>query len=287
MGLATAFSSFLLATAAPASPACLPVEGWDEVLADDQVRWIVIGEVHGSNEVPALFADVVCLTAQSRPVVVAVEQPASDQAAIDAFITSDGGAEAEHKFLSAVMWNMPMKDGRSSEAYFRLFETLRQMRAAGRISSVIAFQPTAFTARPTPAEYEKAMADLVRSAAQGGATVLALVGNVHAQRTEVPRGTPYMAMAGNLPAEATVTFNTRGEGGETWACIGDPNGAPGKIDCGAHTAGPVLGRAREVELSSDPAGPYTGVIYLGAPTSASLPKVAGPSQPSVATALNP
>ena len=269
-------SSLLLLAPTPPSDVCAPIPGWEQVLADEQLRWIVIGEVHGSNEVPAIFADAVCLTARSRPVVVALEQPASDQAAINEFVASDGGQEAARAFLKARMWNGPNKDGRSSEAYFHLFETLRQMRSAGRISSVVAFQPSSFTSRPSPAEYEKAMADVLERAAQSGETVVVLVGNVHAMRGDVPQQPPYLAMAGNLPAEATATFNTRGEGGETWACHGTPGSRPDQIECGAHASGTATGRKRGVELNSTPEDPYSGVLYLGTPTSASPPQSVTP-----------
>ena len=122
-----------------------------EKVLEKQPRWIVIGAIHGSNEVPQAFADAVCLTAQSNPVVVAVEQPTSDQLAIDSFVQSDGGAVAQSAFLKAQMWNSDVKDGRSSEAYFRLFESLRRMLAARLMEKVVAFQPSAFATQPTQA----------------------------------------------------------------------------------------------------------------------------------------
>jgi len=272
MGLFTAFSPLLMAAAAaPAEPACAPIAGWEEVLADDAVRFVILGEVHGSNEMAAIFADAVCLTAQARPVVVALEQGEVDQPAIDAFMASDGDAEAKRAFLGARMWNGPMKDGRSSEAYFRLFETLRQMRHAGRIASVVAFEPWRFETQPTPDEYEKAMADLVQAAGQSGATVLALVGNIHAMRTEVQWQGGYMPMAGHLPPAATVTLNLVADGGESWNCQGGPD------SCRANASpGPPQPHQRGVELSADNGEPFSGVLYLGSSTTASPPQL-GPA----------
>src|SRR5690554_1179150 len=131
MSLLAVLSPLLLATSAATSQPCSQIPGWEQVLARAETRWIVIGEMHGSNEVPELFADAVCRTAQSRRVVVGIEQPASQQEAIDAFLDSDGGEAARRDFMEAAMWHGPMKDGRSSEAIFRLFERLRQMKAAG------------------------------------------------------------------------------------------------------------------------------------------------------------
>lgn len=268
MSMIAALSPLLLATAASSAAPCNPIPGWDQVLAGDEPRVIVLGEVHGSNEVPALFADAVCLTAQTRPVVVAVEQPSVDQAAVDSFIASDGGEEARLAFLGARMWNIPMKDGRSSEAYFRLFETLRRMRAAGMIESVVVFQPWAFGQRPTPGEYEKAMADTLLAGATQGATVVALVGNAHAMLTAIPRDPPYLPMAAHLPSAEVVTLNLVPVGdGETWVCQGQP------VECGAKPArGAPNGKPRGVELSKNGEGAYSGVLYLGVPTTASPPQ---------------
>jgi hypothetical protein len=100
-----------------------------------------VGEIHGTTETPDAFGDLVCLASDSKPVTVAVEQATSEQPAIDEFIGSDGGPEATTRFLSSRIWTQTVKDGRSSEAYFSLFKRLRELRSAGRISSVVAFQP--------------------------------------------------------------------------------------------------------------------------------------------------
>src|SRR5690606_452039 len=120
MSLLAVLSPLLLTASAATSQPCSPIPGWEQVLARAEARWIVIGEMHGSNEVPELFTDAVCRTAQSRRVVVGIEQPAIQQDAINTFLASDGGEAARRLFLEAAMWNGPMKDGRSSEAFFRL-----------------------------------------------------------------------------------------------------------------------------------------------------------------------
>lgn len=266
MSLIAALSPLLLAAGAVPEP-CNPIAGWEQVLADDEVRWIVLGEMHGTNEVPAAFADAVCLTARARPVVVAVEQPSSEQPAIDAFLASDGGEEAKRAFLAAPMWNFPMKDGRSSEAAFRLFETLRQMKAAGRIEAVAAFQPSRFDAQPTSAEIEKAMADLVLASARPGATVLVLTGNTHARRTEVPWEPRYLPMAGHLPRDSTVTINSVTAGGEAWTCSGPDTCGPNLL------RGASGGHSRGLSLGLTEGGAYSGVLHLGVPATASAPQV--------------
>ena len=258
-----------LTAASPAAANCAQIPGWDQVLAHDKVRWIVIGELHGTAETPAIFADAVCLTAQQRgPVTVALEMPSSDQSKIDAFIASDGGEAAQAAFFKAWLWHSG--DGRSSEAFFRLFDRLRQMHRAGTVKRVVAFQDDRPNHDPPGDQgpYETRLAAIVRDAEAPGATVLALVGNLHARKTEVDRGKAFMPMASHLPAGETLTLNALGNGGTAWNCIG-----PAPPDCGAHpNYGPPVPASRGVELQPVEDGAYDGVLNLGTDTTASPPE---------------
>jgi len=215
----------------------------------------------------AIFADAACLTAEAAPVVIAVEWPEIDQTIIDAFIASDGGAEAKRAFLTARIWHGPMKDGRSSEAMFGLFERMRVMHRQGHVLAVVAIQPTSFETRPTPAEYEVAMARLVQGAAQGEIRVLALVGNVHAMLEELPRQPPYLPMAAHLPGDRTISLNLVPNGGETWNCQGQP------MVCAAHPmAAPRQPFERGIVLTDEGEQPFSGTVYLGTAATASPPQ---------------
>jgi hypothetical protein len=239
------------------------------VIANPDRRWIVIGEVHGSAETPRIFADAVCLTADAREkVVVALEQPSTTQEAIDVFIGSDGGPEARRAFLQDPLWSSPVKDGRSSQAYFALFETLRQLRTAGRITSVIAIQPVNLSGPSSPGDVEKAMAAFVQRAAGDDATVVTLVGNSHARLTTISRQGGYQPMAANLPAENTVSLNVVDRGGQTWSCTGQP------VVCGPNPSAPGdRTHGRGVDMTVESNAPFSGVLYLGSAVSASPPQV--------------
>lgn len=270
MGIVLAAASLLTVAGQP--NACTPLPGWDNAIANQGIRWIVIGEMHGNNESPELFADAVCLTARSRQVVVAIELSADIQSAIDAFMASDGGPFARRALLATEPWSSEIKDGRSSEAFFRLLDRLRKMRRSGSIAGVVAFQPgvSDFKAEalpPGPGAYEEAMARRVRGAAQPGATVIALVGNVHAMRTEVSFRERYLPMAGRLPQEQLITFNINGRSGHTWACMGRP------MSCASHPLpSRDVGRTRGVVMNDGNNGPYSGVIAVGGPLTASPPQ---------------
>jgi len=265
MHLLVTAASLLFSTSS--LPPCNPIAGWEQVTSDSQVQWIVLGEMHGSGEMPEIFADAACLTAQSEPVVIAVEQPEFDQDAINSFIASDGGPEAQRQFLTAGMWQGAMKDGRSSEAMFGLFERLRVMHSQGLVLAVVAMQPTQFTARPTPAEYEEAMARLVRTAAQGDSRVLVLVGNLHAMLGNVPWEPSYRAMAAHLPQGQTISLNLVPNGGDSWTCQGRP------VQCAEFPmAAPPQPFERGVLLNEEGGQPYSGMLYLGTASTASPPQ---------------
>ena len=251
------------------APECQPIPGWERVVANETVRWIVVGEMHGTAETPAMFADAVCLTAEARgPVVVALEIPSDNQDEIDAFMASNGGPQAQLALLEASHWHPSMADGRSSEAMFGLLERLRHMHWAGLVARVVAFvdsSPVEAVPEAWQGWYEERLAAIVRGAAGSDAIVVGLVGNTHARKTEVDFGRRYMPMAALLPAEQAVTLYTTGTGGEAWNCTRDA--------CGPHeNRGPP--GTRGVELQPLMGGAYDGLLQLGVETTASPPQPA-------------
>lgn len=255
--------SILAAVLMAASPSCGSVVGAQRIVENKRTRWLIVGEQHGTVEAPAAFIDLVCAAARQRPVTVAVEQPVTEQAAIDAFTGSDGGVEARAAFLKSVIWTNGFKDGRSSRAMFGMFESLRQLRATGRIRGVVAFQPTQ---TDSPAGYERAMADELARRSPPGVLTVALVGNVHAMRTPVSfSGPAYMPMAGLLPRGQTITLDTRPNGGSQWACMSP-------TDCGPQPMQSGPSRPRGVIVGRDAAPAYSGVFNLGIPATVSPPQ---------------
>lgn len=266
------FSSLLAATlVAPnisMEEPCKPISDWNTIISEKKIRWIVLGEMHGTNEMPEIFADAVCLTAQVSPTVVALELPAIDQPRIDAYLKSDGGPKAQQAFFEAYIWKSRVKDGRSSEAFFRLCEQLRRWHKIGKVRAVIAFQPVRFKEPPTSAEYERAMADLIEKNTPKGFRVLVLVGNVHAIRTKVDFGPePYLPMAGHLPRRNTISLDISSNGvSSAWACRGQGQ-------CGEMTFGRKGDEhARGVILNKESNERYDGQLFLGTSTTASVPQ---------------
>jgi hypothetical protein len=195
---------------------------------------ILFGEMHGTAETPGLFADLVCAAATAGPVVVGLEIDIAEQAAIDAFLASNGGAAALARLRATVHFEYG-NDGRSSLAMLALVERLRTLRAAGLPIRLVAFAPrVAESASQTP--YEKAMAERWRTSlgATPGARFVGLVGDVHAMREPVFGFEP---AAMHIPAGDILTLGYAEIGGATWNCQAD--------GCKPHsleTRGPMLAR---------------------------------------------
>lgn len=275
--------SALLAVAT-SSGGCSPVDGFAEVVASP-ARWIVVGERHGTNEMPAMFADLVCLASRAAPVVVAVEQPEQDQPAIDAYLNSDGGEKADAAFLRASMWRggQPddVLDGRSSEAMFDLFRNLRAQHKQGRVARVVAFQPTlsyqdgAFRMpwlnyKPVDhGEFEKRMAALLQNGDIGPRRMLVLTGSVHARKLPMDQFPELRPMASFLPQEETTTLLLASHGkGSAWLCL--------EAGCGVHEVEENSPKQRGVVLDKRPNQPFSGIVFLGTPLTAAMPQK-GPS----------
>ena len=127
-----------LALAAASAVGPCPVPPGAEALWQPSIRYLLIGEIHGTAETPAAFADLVCAAARSgRPVTVAVEYSSDDQPVVDAFLASNGDAKARAALLTLPIWHDTWQDGRSSTAFLALFERLRVLKQAGLIRGVV------------------------------------------------------------------------------------------------------------------------------------------------------
>src|SRR5688572_2526340 len=108
----------LLVCPAIARAGCPELPG-SQALLEADADFIVVGEAHGTVELPALFADIACsLTAGGRPLLVGVEHGPANQAALDAYLASDGRAGAWAALLLAPAWDEA--GGRGSLAMLEL-----------------------------------------------------------------------------------------------------------------------------------------------------------------------
>lgn len=271
----------LTALTAASAPACQPVVGAEALWRKD-TRWVIVGEIHGTTEMPRAFANLACLAAKSgRPVTIALEFSADWQPVIDSYMQSKGDAAATAALLALPVWKAEFQDGRGSQAFLSLFENLRRLHSAGMIKRVVA---TDKKAAPLAAGQTRddAMANNWKNVvAPADGLILALVGNIHAMRRPLdrPGGAIYPA-ASLLDASKTVTVNVRSNGGTAWNCQVD--------GCATHPSGPDRQAAPGIAFSTDPSVPWHAVYELGTITTASAPAVVPPvGQPKPKPPLPP
>lgn len=255
----------LLALAATAS-SCQGVVGAERLWSKPETQWVMVGEMHGTAEMPALFGDLVCqAVASGRPVLVAMEQGVEMQPAIDAFLVSNGGAAARRAFLAASMWTGKMQDGRSSQAMLALYDRLRVMKQAGQIRGVYAFIPK-ITSWLGDGPYNALMADRLKTVPAGPKdVVLAYMGSVHAAKSSFGQGAnAFLPAAADLQPEHTVSVYIDSNGGSAWNCMED--------GCAPHSM-QARDAARGFTSAERLPWRYDWVFELGAKTSASPPAV--------------
>ncbi len=251
-----------------AAMTCQPIRGENALWANSKTRYVIFGEVHGSAEAPALFGDLACAAHESgRRVVVVVEAAETELDAIDRYIASDGGEAAKASFLRSPIWTFPMKDGRSSQAYFDLFDRLRSLKSAGNIVAVVAGKPILGAPSKTESDANAAMADRFRaaSAIAPNALVLILVGNFHASKAVMEGAESVVPAAADLPTNETISLNLVAQG-TSWNCRG-------ASDCGPHALPGRPPQAREVKLGPGNLPNYDGEVDVGVPLTASRPAV--------------
>lgn len=251
--------AFFAAMAVATASSCPPVDG-AAALFTEKTKYVWVGEVHGTAEEPALFGDLVCQAAATRPVVVALERDVAEQPLWNAYLASDGGAAARAAFLQAPSWNWEVQDGRSSQAMLGLADRLRLAKRQGAIKDV----KLILAGGASAAVYEQSMAQAVLAArdADPRTLVMAFSGNLHAKRGEnVGQGETYALAAKAMPVGETLLVVIRGGSGTAWNC---------RQECGENPRGGWSDQARRVDFTNPPEG-FDAVAYTGRSSTASPP----------------
>lgn len=233
-----------------------------------QAPFLVLGEVHGTREVPAFVAGYLCAAARAgRRITLAMELPAVAQDAIDAFLASRGATGDVARFTDAALWRRPMQDGRSSAAMLELFGRIRTLRATGMDIRVVAID-----GEGAPKAREALLAANLAAVLDGnaGRQVVALVGGLHAIREKGKRFDPqYESAIYLLSARKPLSLTVGTAGGSAWICRGNTPATCGEAQWDVNRITPA------------PAGPFSltpasaqfdGLFYVG-PTTASPPPI--------------
>lgn len=217
-----------------------------QVLAGDH-RLLLLGEFHGTREIPQLVARLVERYAGEGPVVLGLEIDRGEQRALDAYMDSAGDEAARQSLWRRSWWHRTdaRHDGRRSRDMLALIEHVRRLRAGGADVAVLAYDVNGDATPGDVDARDRAMAAAIRSAVEAlpRGRVLMLAGNVHAMK-ERPRSLPPQAPrpAGTWlrdlhPFSVRITART----GHFWAAHGPGRHGPATADGARSRTGPATG----------------------------------------------
>lgn len=198
-------------------------------------RLILLGEMHGTREIPPLVGHLVKSYALQGPVVLGVEIAATQAKAFDAYLVSDGGASARATLLADPYWHKSASesDGRRNLELIDMVEYLRALKAKGSDVSILPFDIPPTASIDTQAR-DKAMAGRIRVAFEAlpSGRLLVLSGNVHAMLAKPGYAPPEMQnpMGSYLRDLDPWSVDITAQAGEFWACMGTtcgPSAMPG------------------------------------------------------------
>ncbi|MGZ3457498.1 MAG: hypothetical protein ACXU86_03230, partial [Archangium sp.] len=234
---------------------------------------VLLGELHGTREVPHFLAQSVCQAAtRGLPVTVGLELPASNQERLQHFLASAGTEQDWALLMEGPFWHSPYPDGRGSEAVAYLIETLRKLRGLGLDVDAFAFDHPQFRGE----EHEEAMAKTVLEVAGRSKERLMLVvtGNLHPRLVKGTSWDLAFRPMGLRIAEAhpaVLSLDMAYDSGTAWLCAPDDQQG---LACGVKQArGRDNGSRYFLHLFGNVSREgYHGIFYVG-PVSASNPAV--------------
>jgi hypothetical protein len=274
VALALVASAYLEAQPLRATDAvsCSPPPGAETILFQRDIRFLIVGELHGTQEIPAAFGELVCFVAAAgNNVLVGLEFQESARSSFEQYVESSGTRTDRARFLRESSWLTDAQqypDGRTSEAMLKLVDRLRELRGAGLgidVTTIVRLRQAVSDSQTT---YEIGLADSLKEAEQSSEydLIIALVGNIHARKLAFDAGgvASLDPMAMHLPTETTLTLHAISNGGEAWNC---------RPNCGRHRhGGSQAGSSPRIEFRPDLSPGYDGILAVGT-TTASLPVV--------------
>jgi hypothetical protein len=200
-----------------------------------QTELLLLGELHGTDQAPAMAGKITCVYAHRGPVTLGVEIPRTDQAAIDRYLKSKGNLVAKHALLSGSFWQNDV-DGRASAAMLELIEYVRRLQRVGLPVSMFAF---AQYKSGVPRDVSLARSIRMFRTQHPRRRMVVLTGNVHASQASSIRfgkATPIIPMGYLLRDLRPTSVDLAFLPGNAWVC---------EPECGSHPAATAWGVTRK------------------------------------------
>jgi hypothetical protein len=235
LGLSPAWTAAVAPPANPpaGSPSSCPVDGFDRATSPTQAaqaiacdvdgrQLLIVGDYHGSNEIPDFVGQLMSAASARRPVRLGLEIESFEREPIRIYMVSKGTAADRAALLHDDFWTVD--EGRTSQAIVRLIERARELRAEGRDVEVFTTVPeypggTAVKEAGGVNAYRSAgMAQAIHSKVQhGAALVIAFMGNAHSAYVGPARGSE-TTVTERLLSDSPYSVNLDLRGGSAWGC---------------------------------------------------------------------
>jgi hypothetical protein len=230
--------------------------------------FLLLGEMSGSREIPALVGRLACTALFSGvPVVLGLEIPRDAQPRLNRYFESKGTAEDVDQLLSDGFWSRPYQDGRSSLAMASLLQSMHELKARGLPISVLAYDLRGLQGNARQEALAQHLLD-ARSKAPG-AMMLVLSGNVQARTLATAAWDPELVPMGALLLQAEPrlkALDAHYEAGTVWTCRAEAKG----LLCGErwvpkpkHPFSFPDGRPRLAAADKPSDDGFHGVFYVG------------------------
>lgn len=105
----------------------------------DGRKLLIVGDYHGSNEIPDFVGQLLKKLTEHRPVKLGLEIEPFEAGPIRTYVQSAGHASDKRKLLHDGYWSA--LEGRNSAAMVRLIETVQALRQAGRNVEIFTMVP--------------------------------------------------------------------------------------------------------------------------------------------------
>jgi hypothetical protein len=253
----------VLAQSVPSGMDCDNLPGTERYLTAGHT--VMIGEWHGTKEMPKTFVRVVCSALRKGEAVSVGLEIEDHTGALETYTASAGTSAERKRLLSTPHWTGDF-DGRSSLAYFDMIEAFRVLRSRGFPLTVFGL----YDRRGENESPDQILATRLRRerVARPRVLILTLTGNFHNMR-RCPGGcpdqipTPMGALVSDLDP---ISINLIFESGQAWSCLS-------RTDCDARDV-PSPGGSGAVNVATPAAktGFYDLQINIGR-TSGSVPAI--------------
>lgn len=188
-------------------------------------RMLVLGEFHGTRETPLLVRQLVDdYSRDGTPVLLALELPRGENPTLRQYLASDGGAAARQQLHGRAFWTVPddQHDGRRSRDMLAMIESLRTLKAQGRVIDVVGYDVNSSDGNNQTRD-DRMAAELRRLYRRlpHGARMVVLTGNVHAMLRRPADAPPEMQtqpMASLLRDLDVYSVRLGALRGQAWAC---------------------------------------------------------------------